>query len=94
MGNCFSSDGGGGGHHTGVGGGVAGGPSPGGIPRLPDTAPVGGISLNAEAMMPLAQLGGHGRPSMDLGSSSRPLPDPASDATPSSVKVGRKLNSS
>ena len=83
MGNCFSSEGGGG-HHAGVGG-VAG-PSPGGgIARLPDSAPVG-VSLNADAMMPLAQLGGHGRPSLDLGSS-RPLPDPASDATPSSIKV-------
>jgi hypothetical protein len=83
MGNCFSSEGGS--HHHGGVGGVAG-PSPGGIPRLPDSAPI--VSLNTEAMMPMAALGGgHGRPSLDLGSS-RPLPDPSSEVTPSSIKVG------
>ncbi len=82
MGNCFSSEGGS--HHHGGVGGVAG-PSPGGIPRLPDSAPI--VSLNTEAMMPMAALGGgHGRPSLDLGSS-RPLPDPSSEVTPSSIKV-------
>jgi hypothetical protein len=45
------------------------------------------VSLNTEAMMPMAALGGgHGRPSLDLGSS-RPLPDPSSEVTPSSIKV-------